>query len=155
MWCFSEPFSTQENFDRKRLCDSQIRRNKLWSRVDKISYTIKMQRCSKMHCPFFCQSVLQMLEIVQYRLQEVPLTPEGGSKLKDSQVIPVRCETILDCQHQSKISGSNLGRNTFLTWNNIQNLVRLKSVSVNLISKGSSWLGHFDSYKNELIFSEI
>ena len=33
MWCFSEPFSTQENFDRKRLSDSQIRRNKLWSRV--------------------------------------------------------------------------------------------------------------------------
>ena len=62
---------------------------------------------------FFCQSVLQTLEIVQYRLQEVPLTPEGGSKLKDSQVISVRCETSLDCQHQSKISGSNLGRNTF------------------------------------------
>ena len=42
-----------------------------------------------------------------------PRSAEGGSKLKDSQVIPVRCETILGCQHQSKISGSNLGRNTF------------------------------------------
>ena len=33
MWHFSEPFSAQENFDRKRLRDSQIRWNKLWARV--------------------------------------------------------------------------------------------------------------------------
>ena len=40
MWCFSELFSTQENFGRKRLCDSQIRRNKLWSQVLRITLKI-------------------------------------------------------------------------------------------------------------------
>ena len=62
MWCFSEPFSTQENFDRKRLCDSQIRRNKLGSRVAncnlfQIRICIICHICSFLLCYHYTRSI--------------------------------------------------------------------------------------------------